>query len=169
MFSIRRNVFETNSSSTHSVTISYSDLLPPQLEVVEDWDICDGEPTILVTLDEFCSWCDHDSQNSKLAYLIQQIAYITENEYAMCWYGTSEEQEEDKNNLYNSEEYKELESEICDYVGCKHIRIKDGCSGYIDHDSVCMSISDLKYDDLGCEYTRFVFGAGCYVHFEFNG
>lgn len=169
MIKVRRNVFETNSSSSHSVTVVDSTLVKSDLEVVEDWNICDGEPTILVDLVGFCSWYDHESQNDKLAYLVEQIAYITDNYHALCWYGTDEEQREAKERLYDSDEFKELEEEICDYVGCSHIRIKENASGYIDHDSVCLSIDELKQHDLPCGYVTFVFGADSYVHFEHNG
>ena len=169
MIQVRRNVFETNSSSSHSVTIVDDTLVDSELEVVEDWDICDGEPTILVDLVGFCSWYDHESQNDKLAYLVEQIAYITDNYRALCWYGTSAEQEEAKERLYDSDEFRELEDAICDHAGCKHIRIKDGAEGYIDHDSVCDTIEELKNYDLPGSYISFVFGIDSYVHFEFNG
>lgn len=169
MIKVRHNVFETNSSSCHSVTIVDRTLVASDLEVVEDWDICNGEPTILVDLVGFCSWYDHQSQNDKLAYLVEQIAYITDNEYALGWYGNEEEQREAKERLYESEEFKELEDVICDHAGCKHIHIKEGASGYIDHDSVCCSIEELKNYDLPGSYVSFVFGADSYVHFEHNG
>lgn len=169
MINVRRGVFETNSSSSHSVTIADSTWVPSEFKIVEDWDICDGEPTILVDLVGFCSWYDHETQNDKLAYLVEQIAYITDNYYALSWYGNEEEQREAKERLYDSEEFKELEDEICDHAGCKHIRIKEDSSGYIDHDSVCNTIEELKNYDLPGSYTSFVFGADSYVHFEHNG
>lgn len=169
MIKIRRNVFETNSSSCHSVTIDASRLLPCELEIVEDYDICDGEPTIMVELVGFCSWWDHESQNDKLAYLVEQIAYITDNYDALDSWGDTDRCEAARERLYASDEFQALEDEICSYAGCKHIRINPDSSGYIDHESVCVSIDELEQHDLGGSYSSLVFGADSYVHFEFNG
>lgn len=172
MRQIRRNVFETNSSSSHSLSVSDTSLVLNDMPIVENWDMCDGEPTLMVELTGFCSMYDHDSQNDKLAYLIEQIAYITDNEYANGWYGSIAECEAARERLYETEEFKELEDEICNYVGCKHLRIRSHSSGYIDHDSVMSDIEDLKlYDIPSCAggYAGFVFACDSNVHFEFNG
>lgn len=170
MLQIRRNVFETNSSSSHSITINNDALVSNEIPIVEDWEICDGEPTMLVELDGFCSWCDHESQMEKLAYLIMQIAYILDLEYANGWYGSKEDIEVAREKLYESDEFKELEDIICDYAGCKHIRLREDTEGYIDHDSVVEDIHELKTWDIPYGgYLTLVYGADTYIHFEHNG
>lgn len=170
MIQIRRNVFETNSSSSHSITISDDNLVANKIPIVEDWNICDGEPTMLVELNGFCGWCDHESQMEKLAYLIMQIAYILDLEYANGWYGSKEEIEEAREKLYESEEFKELEDTVCEHAGCKHIRLYENTEGYIDHDSVCSDMWELKNWDIPYGgYVTLVYGADTYIHFEHNG
>lgn len=170
MIQIRRNVFETNSSSTHSVTIIDGTLVPNEIPIVEDWDICDGEPTILVELNGFCGWCNHDTQMEKLAYVIMQIAYILDLYHANGWYGSKEEIEEAREKLYETDEFKELEGLICEHAGCKHVRLREGTEGYIDHESVCVSIDELKNWDIPCgSYLALVYGNCSTIHFEFNG
>ena len=170
MINRRLNVFETNSSSSHSISITNPNLVANEIPIVEDWDICDGEPTMLVELNGFCGWCDHECQMEKLAYLIMQIAYILDLEYANGWYGSKEEIEEARERLYESEEFKELEDLVCDHAVCKHIRLREGTGGYIDHDSVCCDMEELKNWDVPYEgYLALIYGADTYIHFEFNG
>lgn len=170
MIHIRRNVFETNSSSTHSVTITDETLVPNEIPIVEDWDICDGEPTILVDLNGFCGWCDHKTQMEKLAYVIMQIAYILDLYHANGWYGSKEEIEEAREKLYESEEFKELEDLVCHHAGCKHIRLREGTEGYIDHDSVVSDIDELKNWDIPYgSYLALIYGTDTNIHFEFCG
>lgn len=170
MIHIRRNVFETNSSSTHSVTITNGALVPNEIPIVEDWDICDGEPTMLVDLNGFCSWCDHDAQMEKLAYVIMQIAYILDLHHANGWYGSKEEVEEAREKLYETEEFKELENLVCEHAGCKHVRLREGTEGYIDHDSVVSDINELKDWDIPYgSYLALIYGADTNIHFEFCG
>ena len=170
MLNKRINVFETNSSSSHSITFADDRLVDNEIPIVEDWDICEGEPTILVELNGFCGWCDHDTQMEKLAYLIMQIAYILDLKYANGWYGSKEEIEEAREKLYESEEFKELEEIVCDHAGCKHLRLRDGTEGYIDHDSVVSDIDELKNWDIPYGgYLALIYGADTNIHFEFNG
>lgn len=167
MIQIRQNVFETNSSSTHSITIADSALLPSEFEVMIDDN---GDEVIHVDLVGFCSYHDHESQNDKLAYLVEQIAYITDNEYALNFYGTKEENEEAQEALYKTSEFRELEDAICDYADCKHIRINPRSEGYIDHESVVDSLEDWAWFGMDRNnYLTFVFAKDSWVHFEFNG
>ena len=94
MIKVRRNVFETNSSSTHSVTINNSNLVPNEIPIEQDPEICDGEPTMMVELNGFCCWNNHETQMEKLAYIIMQIAYILDLHHANGFYGSPEEIEE---------------------------------------------------------------------------
>jgi hypothetical protein len=166
MIQTRRNVFETNSSSSHSITIADSALMPSEFEVTVDDN---GDDVIYVDLVDFCS-SDHESQNDKLAYLIEQIAYITNNEYALNFYGSIEENEEAQEALYHTTEFLELEDQICAYADCKHIRINPRSEGYIDHDSVVDSLSEWEWFGIDIDsYLTFVFAKDSWVHFEFNG
>lgn len=170
MIKVRRGVFETNSSSSHSITINDSNLVANEIPIEQDWEICDGEPTMMVELNGFCGWCDHDTQMEKLAYVIMQIAYILNLEYANGWYGSKEEIEEAREKLYESEEFKELEDLVCDHAGCKHLRLREDTEGYIDHDSVVSDIDELKNWDIPYEgYLALIYGADTYIHFEHNG
>ena len=170
MLNKRLNVFETNSSSSHSITITDNLLVDNEIPIVEDWDICDGQPTMLVDLNGFCGWCDHDTQMEKLAYVIMQIAYILDLYHANGWYGSKEEIEEARETLYETEEFKELEDLVCEHAGCKHVRLREGTEGYIDHDSVVSDIDELKNWYIPYEgYLALIYGADTNIHFEFCG
>ena len=165
MRAIRRNVFETNSSSTHSVTISSNgNLESSKLEISEYDERCNWEPGIIIDTVGFCGMSDHDTQEEKLAYLMQQIAYI--NGYFDIFWGSGniEEQLEE---YYDCDDFRELEEAICEYTGAKCLRFGD-LNGYIDHDSVVYDIYELK-DEIGGDYVNFIFDPDSYVHFEFNG
>lgn len=169
MIQIRRNVFETNSSSTHSVSITNPELVPSELTVVEDYDICDGDATVVVRLEGFCGGGSRTEQESKLAYLILQLMYLTGNSRACGWYcSNSEEVEQAREEFYNTDEFEELETEICQYVGCKHLRVYPGSEGYIDHDSVVYDLYELK-DECHQSYANLIFAKDSDVWFEFNG
>lgn len=167
MLQIRRNVFETNSSSSHSVSVCSNKLVPSQLTIVDDDWKYDFKKTILVDLVGFCGGGDHTSQNDKLAYLILQIAYILNLKESCIGYSSC--YEEELETLYATEEFKELEAEICEYAGAELLRINPDNGGYIDHESVCDSMEELKLRDLNSGYTTFVFSENSYVYFEFNG
>ena len=164
MRKIRRNVFETNSSSSHSVTIGNHTCEDSYLEIEEYCDKGDYEPTIIIDTEGFCGFADHDTQQEKLAYLMQQIAYI--NGFSDIFWN-SENLEEQLEDYYDCDDFRELEEEICDYTGAKHLRFGN-LDGYIDHDSVVYDIYELK-DEIGGDYCNFVFSSDSYVHFEFNG
>ena len=170
MIQVRRGVFETNSSSSHSITINDSNLVANEIPIEQDWEVCDGEPTMMVELNGFCGWDNHETQMEKLAYIIMQIAYILDLYHANGFYGSPEEIKEAREKLYESEEFKELEDIICDHAGCNHIRLREDTEGYIDHDSVCADIDELKNWDIPYGgYLALVYGADTYIHFEHNG
>lgn len=160
---IRRNVFETNSSSTHSVTIGKSTCEDSYLEIEEYSPKGYYEDTIIIDAVGFCSW-DHDTQQEKLAYLMQQIAYINGFSDLFWDFGNIEEQLEE---YYNCDDFRELEEAVCDYTGAKCLRFGE-LSGYIDHGSVLYNIYELK-DEVEGDYCNFIFSPDSHVHFEFNG
>jgi hypothetical protein len=164
MKQIRRNVFETNSSSTHSVSIAEYNLEPSHLDIVEYDERCDYRPGIIVDTVGFCGWYDHETQSDKLAYLMQQVAYI--NGYSDIFW-SSENLEERLADYYDCDDFKELEEQVCEYTGAKCLRF-GSLDGYIDHDSVVYDIYELK-DEVNNDYINFIFNPKSYVHFEFLG
>lgn len=170
MKQIRRNVFETNSSSSHSITINDDNLVANKIPIEQNWEVCNGEPTMMVELNDFCGWDNHETQMEKLAYIIMQIAYILDLYHANGFEGSREEIKEAREKLYESEEFKELEDSICDHAGCRHIRLREDTEGYIDHESVCCNIEELKNWDIPYGgYLPLVYGADTCIHFEHNG
>ena len=164
MKTIRRNVFETNSSSSHSVTIGKHTCEDSYLEIEEYSPKGYYEDTIVIDTVDFCGFCNHDTQQEKLAYLMQQIAYI--NSFSDLFWGSGniEEQLEE---YYECDEFRELEEAVCEYTGAKHLRFGE-LDGYIDHDSIIYDIYELK-DEIGGDYCNFIFSPDSYVHFEFGG
>ena len=161
MIKIRTNVFETNSSSSHSITIPY----PLQLE--ENKMEINDEGYIEVSLSQFCHW-EHDTQMDRLAWLIQLLA----NEklgYNPFWYHrNNEEWHELAEKLYETEEFQELSAEIADYANCRGIILAELTSGYIDHDSNYESMKTFLLE-YNVNAVSFVFGADIGMVFEFNG
>ena len=110
---IRKSVFETNSSSMHSLSYSeYQELEKSTLETDEDG-------YIHVELDDYSDIRkDLVTQKEKLAFVISYMneeLYYGKNEYI---YPTEEEFEK-----YGP--YIKLKEMICDYAGCKGIIIDD--------------------------------------------
>lgn len=112
---IRRNVFETNSSSVHSLVISKEGLEPSDLEI-------DENGYINVDFGNFGSE-EHlyTSQYDKLQYLIT------------CLYYTSGY---DPDSIAESYDFEEIQEAICGYTGAKGINILGKNEPYIDHQSV---------------------------------
>lgn len=114
MKQIRRNVFETNSSSVHSLVYSQNGLEPSGLKIDKSGDI-------FVALGKFDnSYCVYKDQYSKLSYLLTCIYYL-----AGC----------DVDKIYNRSEFEEVQKTVCNYTGAKSIKIENS-EGYIDHQSV---------------------------------
>ena len=163
MIKIRKNVFETNSSSTHSVTFnSDSPLssLDPNIEINE-------EGYITVRPEGFCSWCNYVDQQSKLAYIIQLCAYCNDI-YFSSW--NSAERRIAAENLYETEMFKEIEDEIISYVGSEYKGIRldiDYDSGYIDDGHDYNSVQEFL-DEEGMSLIEFIFG-DTLLHYEYNG
>lgn len=112
---IRRNVFETNSSSVHSISISNDGREPSELKLNKDGYIevdfgYFGKDERLYT-----------SQYDKLSYLITCLYYLS------GW---------DVEGIYEKYEFGYVEEAICEYSGAKGIRIVGKNEPYIDHRSV---------------------------------
>jgi hypothetical protein len=103
---IRKGVFETNSSSSHSIAIASEDK-----QFVLDTIYPDQHGTIIIRGDEFgWEWFKHNDAGTKAAYAAQQFAY-------------------DNNAL------ETLEYVIKEQTGAERVIFEGLDDGYIDHDS----------------------------------
>lgn len=163
---IRRSVFETNSSSVHSVSISNNDLQDSHLTVNDDG-------YIEVDPGEF-GWGveSFTDQTTKLEYLVMMAM---ETEGKEC---TSIEE------FYQTEGFQHINREIACYCNCKGIIVPElkiekhtyktdkgeerfyiNHEGYIDHQS-CENYGSLKefLDDYRTTVIEFVFNPGAILH-----
>ena len=166
MKQIRRKVFETNSSSSHSVSVPCSDASLSKLGITVN-EKTDWQPGIIIDSVGFCSYYDHDTQEEKLAYLMQQLAYLNGFSDIFRSWIKGENLEEMLDDFYSCDDFIELEEQICEYADAKCLRFGD-LGGYIDHDSVVYDKYELM-DEIGGDYVKFVFADDSYVHFEFCG
>ena len=113
---IRRNTFETNSSSVHSIVIDTSGREPSQLPIDNDGYIL----TDYETFDKNTAF--FTSQEAKLSYLITNCYYLAR-------YGDLDE-------VYESYAFQRIQEAICKYTGCKGIKILAEDEPYIDHQSI---------------------------------
>jgi hypothetical protein len=103
---IRKGVFETNSSSSHSIAIASEDK-----QFVLDTIYPDQHGTIIIRGEEFgWEWFKHNDAGTKAAYAAQQFAY-------------------DNNAL------ETLEYVIKEQTGAERVIFEGLNDGYIDHDS----------------------------------
>ncbi len=117
---IRRKVFETNSSSTHSISISGKSSRDKSYLSIDP-----NTNKVKVSFGEF-GWGYEklSSQLEKLSYLIT-MAFETER-YEL----------KSIEDFYNGEGFILLNDEISKYCNCNGIEINDKiCEGYIDHQS----------------------------------
>lgn len=149
---IRRSVFETNSSSTHSFTYgnTYNDL------VVDDFDNC-----VHTSLNEF-GWeveTYYDS-TTKLDYILLAAANFTDHSF--WWHDGSFEEEFES--FKKTKEYQMIEEAVKNVMNCDGIVIEDRAEGYIDHQSLEYSSFDEWLDDTYADSVEdFIFG-GVVLH-----
>ena len=145
MIQIRRNVFETNSSSCHSVSLSKDVETDNNLIVIDDAVHC--------CADEF-GWYPEDftDAQTKLNYLITMAATTTVGT-SWCDIASDEEYVED---FIKTSEFEEIQNCVCKITGCNRL-VVDSLYGYIDHESVFVSMSNfLAYNNLTIE--EYIFG-----------
>ena len=154
MIQVRRGVFETNSSSTHSITVFNSKLEESTLNVRNDG-------CIHVDLGEF-GWevRNYYSQCSRLSYLLTMLYELTGRDIP---YSQGYEQKV-LDAMIESDNFSRIVEDVCAYAEADGIVIDNTC-GYIDHQS---STDDYRtidefLADCGCTITEFVFGDVC-VH-----
>ena len=169
MKQIRRNVFETNSSSTHSVCISsnYNKYFDSNsLNAFIDYD-----NKVHVRFGEF-GWEieDYNSPYDKLQYIVTMLVE-TEGNNVSC-----------VDDLFETDGFKLINDAVADYCHCDGIWIDENMEmdsytwngnthyyieheGYIDHQSCedYNSVQDfLDYYDL--DITQFIFDGDVIVH-----
>lgn len=151
MKSIRRSVFETNSSSTHSVSICDGDLIKPNIDNLGELNVSFGE----------YGW-EYESYSyweSKVSYLLTMILETEANDIDIKSNSWIEEFKE-------LDGYKLLDKAIYDFLGI-HISLENYKTfdsryrsnlGYIDHQSCedYISMSDfLNWNNV--DITDFIF------------
>lgn len=114
---IRSNVFETNSSSVHTLSIDSSGMEPCNIPRTDD-------NRLIVDFGVFDKEGVFSSQQDKLSYLI-----------TCMWYncgGFDGTEEEVRQNYV----FKYVEEAVCEYSGASGIYIPGKVKPYIDHQSV---------------------------------
>lgn len=155
MRQIRRGVFETNSSSTHSVTVDHNKGLSPNYLYVSE----DGY--VHAEFDEF-GWevWDYTDQETRLNYLLTMARCLNGNN---GWYDEKEKKKGLKK-FVKTNDFERISKVVAEYANCNGVWI-DNSDGYIDH----QSYEDYdKLDDFLKEYNtdieEFIFGAGVVLH-----
>ena len=151
MINIRKNTFETNSSSCHSIILSYKDR-------GYDYDLpVDSNGTFHVKFGEF-GWGPDVLRTpyDKISYYITDQIQIS----GCNWFENEEDFEKELKEFYNNQKIVKL----IEYIKSKCPQVKDvkfefGSKfyklGYVDHDSVGTS------DDLPIE--RYIFNNGAII------
>lgn len=153
MRQIRHYVFETNSSSTHSITITHKGIANNNIPVGRDG-------FIHTELGEF-GWEieDYNDQAGRLSYLVTMLAVKSQIE--MWRYGDKRAIVKELMELH---EFEKLSDKIGRHARCKGV-IVDPSEGYIDHQS---HEGYRNFQDFLAQYdtdvVEFVFGRGNIVH-----
>ena len=155
MKSIRRNTFETNSSSSHSISLT-NDYEEYQYQLVSDYtDDYIDDNTLSVDLGEYgWAWHTYIEPTDKLKYLLTQLAQMLGCN-SWCDHLPYEEETENKETIYESEEFKNIEEAIVRNTRYKKLVI-GSLEGYVDHQSAQSPQSCL--DEVGgISYEEFIF------------
>lgn len=169
MKTIRRNVFETNSSSTHSVSVSNKNS-----SYCEDYCLnpfIDYDDKVHVRFGEF-GW-EIDSYGTPYGKLQYVVTMLAETEGSKV--STLDE-------FFETDGFKLINDAVADYCHCDGIWIdsdmKMNCyewngtthiyldhDGYIDHQS-CETYNSVQdfLDDYGVDITQFLFDSGVVIH-----
>lgn len=131
---VRRKVFETNSSSMHSLTVE-------KLGVTEYLHVDEVENKVIVNYGEFgWGYDEYTDPETKLSYLITMLA-----QYA-C------------GDIYDTDEFKEINDIVANRCECDGVLIDKSYDGYVDHQSV--EDIDSLMDEYGCTIEEFIFDKG---------
>ena len=157
MKQIRRGVFETNSSSTHSVTVNHDEGLSPFYLYVSE----DGY--VHAEFGEF-GWevWDYTDQETRLSYLLTMARHLTGCNEA--YWDDDATDEGDIKNFIDTREFERINEVVAEYGKCKGIWL-DASSGYIDHQSrEDYRTIDEFLGEYDTDIREFIFGAGVTLH-----
>lgn len=160
MKQVRRNVFETNSSSSHAISFSnshhnldYTQLVPDINGVIHSW------------FDEF-GWgyygdTDTNSAQIKLSYLITQICET--NDCPRPWCCDKYELKDAAEAVMETDDFKMLEKDVIfalkeHGIPAEKIVVEANQEGYVDHQSVC-GIREILPSECKT-YSDFIFDKG---------
>ena len=139
MKTIRNNMFETNSSSTHSITLRSRDKSSTYFES-ESADI----NRFVISLGEYgWEWKTYDTPTDRLRYLLTQLA-ISLGCNTWCDSITEDDIAESKQIIYDSEEWKEIIECVSKYNDKYQYFEINSLEGYIDGQSH-MSVRDCLW------------------------
>lgn len=155
MKQIRRGVFETNSSSSHSITVDQSGTLAPSTLRT------DINGFVRVKFGEW-GWTfpDVDTQEERLSYILTMARILTDCTECL-W--DSAKPEKDKRNFEVTREFHAISKAVADHTpDCKGIRVDvdDYYMGEIDHDSSNSAYGsfDQFLNDNDMTIEQFIFG-----------
>lgn len=133
MKQIRNSVFETNSSSTHSVSIkNFTEIR------IDDLPVSYDDNRVHTSFGRFGWEVDfYRDAETKLSYLITMIA---EFEHLDIWRGTPWNEDILNERLMESEDFRNINDVIAERYNCDGVWV-DSSEGYIDHQS---------YEDYNC-------------------
>ena len=158
MKQVRRSVFETNSSSTHSITITHGKIANNNIRV-------DRDGYIHTELGEF-GWevWDYKGQAERLSYLVTMLAVKSD---VTLWCYEDDESRTEKDiveDIMKTHEFEKLSDEIGRHARCRGVII-DPSGGFIDHQSH-EDFRDFQdfLDYYNTNVVEFVFGRGNVVH-----
>lgn len=170
MKTIRNNVFETNSSSTHSVSISYKNASLYDNDCLDDYIELDDNK-VHVRFGEF-GWEieSYSLPYDKLQYVVTMLVETEGNNLTSV------------DDLWKTEGFKLINDAVADYCNCDGIWIDEDMKldsytwggkehyyisheGFIDHQS-CEGYESVQdfLDDYGVNITDFIFNTGVVVH-----
>lgn len=146
---IRRNTFETNSSSTHSFSYCRDCC-------VNDLYADEFDNRVHTRLGEF-GWeiKDYYEASSKLSYILLVAAHFTDH-----WFFSYDDFNEEYESFKETEHYQNIEEAVKLHINCDGIVIEDGSRGYIDHQSLdgCRTFDEWLNDAGVSSIEDFIFG-----------
>ena len=149
MLQVREKIFESNSSSTHSISFMCRDRSLEQNHIV-----IDNDGYMHVEFGKF-GWevCTYTDQYNKLSYLLTMALQLNGND---VWYGDDIDEEIEK--FMETEDFKLINDEIARYANCNGIII-DHSVGYVDHQSVYGRTIRGFLDENDTDVLDFVYGS----------
>lgn len=158
MKQIRRSVFETNSSSTHSVSVKCNKGLQP------NWMTVSEDGYIHASLGDF-GWEieTYAEQPDKLSYLLT-MAYMKNPTGEHRWSDEYSE-EKDMERFVETHNFQMISEAIARYTNCKGVHLDQIGDGYIDHQSHEDYRTTQEFlDEYGLSVIEFVYGRGVKLH-----